>query len=498
MLNTDFVGVSRQILLGTALSVVLFGQTAWAGQTVNANAPMSCSNQGGVPETFNRITDFDNGTFGTESGAANQSPSVDPYPAAITGGIFDNFYQFNWGEYGYVANAVTPRNPYQHADITDPVYGATGRFFASDPNADTPTMNFTITNVIPNQNYEISFWAANSEPNGTPNIVNAVVDDIVSYTTGPLPAVPAALAWQKHAFVFNAGNRTTILLAMASTETGSGGRDFYLDNVEMRGCTLSNPGSLTGRVYADSNGNNSYDAGSDGLLGNVEVQLWDTQGDGDPSNDVYISVTSSGPDGTYSFTNLAANSDYELRVDTGDSDLPSGASPGTAITLAASVTPGAENSGNDFGFDISNAFLQANKSVELASGSQYAIPGEDVVYTISVANLGAGSADNNSLFLVDTLPPDVTFYNDDMDGAGTLTSDPVAFAQAGAGLSFNYATDVAFAAAGPRPTSLAACNYTPVGVYDPAVAYICFAPKGVMAGGDPDPSFSLSFRTAIR
>ncbi|MEO1587745.1 MAG: hypothetical protein AAFS00_10695, partial [Bacteroidota bacterium] len=37
----------------------------------------------------------------------------------------------------------------------------------------------------------------------------------------------------------------------------------------------------------------------------------------------------------------------------------------------------------------------------------YAIPGNDVVYTINIQNTGNGPVDNDSLFLVDQLPEEV-------------------------------------------------------------------------------------------
>jgi len=469
-------------------------ETALAAQTVTSSFATSCVSNGGTLSTVNFVTDFDDGTFGSESGAANQSPSVDPYPATVIGGNFDNFYAINHGDYAYIANPVTPRNSFQHAEVTDPVYGAVGRFFASDPNVDTPTLNFAITNVNPNLNYELSFWAANSEPNGTPNRVNAVVDGIVSYSTGLLQPVQAALPWQKYGFVFNAGNRTTIQLSMASTETGSGGRDFYIDNVEMRECVLATPGTISGHVYADTDGNNAYAAGTDGTLSNIEVQLFDTQGTTSTADDIYISVTSSTSDGTYSFPNLSANPNYQLRVLTNDPDLPSGASIGTPQTLNVALGNGATVTDQNFGFDLSSAKLEASKTVTTVDPNGYNLPGEDVAYTITVFNRGAGRADRNTLFLVDTLPGDVVFRNDSFDAG---TADPVKFQQSGAGLNFNYARDVGYALAGPKPANFAACDYTPVGQYDPLVSYICFAPNGRMRGGSPSPSFSVSFRMQI-
>jgi len=196
-------------------SLSLWAQPSWAGQTINSDFPDSCVNQGGTTGSVNFITDFENGTFGTEPNALNFSPDTDPFPLTVEGGIYENFYDIEHGDYAYVANPVIPRNPFQHAEVTDPVFGADGLFFASDPNEDTPTMNFEITNVIPDENYELTFWAVNSEPNGIPNQVNAVVDGIISFSTGLLLSNPDALPWQKYGFVFNAGRMVIIALMRA-------------------------------------------------------------------------------------------------------------------------------------------------------------------------------------------------------------------------------------------------------------------------------------------
>ncbi len=496
--------INIQAVLGAVwpkLSIIMLlaahwalSDTAWAGQTTNSTISTSCVAQSGTLGTTNYITDFDNGTFGTENGQPDQSPSVDPYPLTVTGGIFDNFYSIGHGDYAYIANPVTARNQFQHPEVTDPIYGVTGRFFASDPNTNTPTLNFTITNVIPDENYEISFWAANSEFNAVPNKVNAVVDGIVSYSTGDLISNSSALPWQRYAFVFNAGSRNVISLSMESTETGAGGRDFYVDNVEMRDCTVSG-GAISGQIYTDSNLNNSYDTGTDGTLAAVDVQLWDDQGTGTTADDIFISLAEANGNGLYEFQNIAPGTNYVLKVDTADGDIPASATIGTATTLPVSVTSGGSSIGHDFGFDVTDAFLEASKVVSLASGgSGYATPGSDVIYTITVINRGTGAADNDSLFIVDTMPDSLAFYNDDPIGG---SGDPVLFSQNSANLNFSYSRDIGYAQAGPAPANFAACNYTPMGIYDASVAYICFAPNGAMAGGTPDPSFSISFRAGI-
>jgi uncharacterized repeat protein (TIGR01451 family) len=216
-------------------------QVSIVKQTIN-NTPSatSCSVLGGTLSGNNLFTPLDNGTFGFENGTPNQSPATNPYPGIVSGGRYNYFYSntFTHGDYSYVANPVTPRNSFQHPGITDPVYGVTGRFFASDPNTSTPTLTTTLTGLTPNQFYEYSFWAANSEPNGNPNNVDVLINGQKIYGTGPLPAITTALEWKKHTVSFTNGSSTSITIDLKSTQTGNSGNDFYLDNIELRGCNF--------------------------------------------------------------------------------------------------------------------------------------------------------------------------------------------------------------------------------------------------------------------
>jgi uncharacterized repeat protein (TIGR01451 family) len=149
---------------------------------------------------------------------------------------------------------------------------------------------------------------------------------------------------------------------------------------------------------------------------------------------------------------------------------------------------------------IGTATIVAAKTVApaVASGAgQFQIPGNDVIYTISAANIGAGSADAGSVLVIDTLPAEIEFFNGDIDGAGPATG-PVFFSQSGAGLTFNPASDVGYSNSATRPATVAACIYAPAAGYDPNVRHICINPKGAMLSGDPDPTFSIQFRARIK
>ena len=153
-------------------------------------------------------------------------------------------------------------------------------------------------------------------------------------------------------------------------------------------------------------------------------------------------------------------------------------------------------------FTGSNTELSGNKSVSVfdpLGEGLFALPGNDVVYTITITNTGDVPTDTDSIVVIDELPPEVTFFNGDLDGPGAET-EAVAFADLQAtGLdTFNFANDVGFSDSTTRPATFADCSYAPAIGYDPAVTYVCVNPKGVMQAGDPDPSFAVSFRVRIR
>ncbi len=145
------------------------------------------------------------------------------------------------------------------------------------------------------------------------------------------------------------------------------------------------------------------------------------------------------------------------------------------------------------------ADIDIEKTVDLAANNAtpYAIPGSDVVYTISADNVGNKTIDADSIFIVDEIPPDVTFYNGDIDGPGPL-SDAVIFTAGASGLTFDPASDLGFSTAAAKPANFAACNGAASPGYDAAVRWICFNPKGRFRAGSLSASdFSIAFRVGI-
>lgn len=181
-------------------------------------------------------------------------------------------------------------------------------------------------------------------------------------------------------------------------------------------------------------------------------------------------------------------------------NTPAGTANGADIyggTYAVFATPAAELQTGSGGV----ANLQAIKTVEVFDPLNiglYGIPGNDMVYTISVTNSGNASPDTGTIFIADKLPTQIEFYNGDIDDGGPQT-DPVVFIDGGSGLSFNIATDVGYSDSAVQPLLMGDCLYNPTPGYDPNVSYICFAPSGAMAnGGPPAPNFGLQFRARVK
>ncbi len=141
--------------------------------------------------------------------------------------------------------------------------------------------------------------------------------------------------------------------------------------------------------------------------------------------------------------------------------------------------------------------VEKSSSVSDTGGGTLAVPGQLMRYAITVSKPASAGVGRNSIFVVDSLPPQVVFHNGDVDDGGPLT-EAVGFTQVGSGLTFTYANDVRYSDAGAAPTSFAACTYTPSAGYDPNVRHICFNPKGALLGSPAEQSFTVFFRTLIQ
>lgn len=142
--------------------------------------------------------------------------------------------------------------------------------------------------------------------------------------------------------------------------------------------------------------------------------------------------------------------------------------------------------------------LSGQKSV--ASIDSYNLPGDDILYTLTVTNTGGKPVDAGSLFVVDTLPPEITFlFGDPVAGDGS--TDPVLFTQtSNARLDWSFPRDAGFSRAGTPPADMAACSDAPGTGYDPTVRHVCFAPDNRFPPGPASapPSWAVTFRARVK
>ena len=267
----------------------------------------------------NLYTNYDQGTFGTAvvppddgdpSTSETVSPADNPYLGNVVDqngnsldGSYDDYANLGFGEYSIVANIDEEgaRNSSQAFPVIDPVYGRQGRFFTADPNASAvPTLSDTISNLVPGQLYEYSFWAANSETNGAPNSIGVqigqpggILEEVLN--TGGLPSgssgIPTdgpssnGVVWTRFSFVFQADASGQLKVDLASTGNDPAGNDFLIDNIELRSASVDTDGD---GVHDGCDLDSDNDGVSDLVESGADASV-DMDGDG-----VYDNTTGAG------------------------------------------------------------------------------------------------------------------------------------------------------------------------------------------------------------
>jgi hypothetical protein len=119
------------------------------------------------------------------------------------------------------------------------------------------------------------------------------------------------------------------------------------------------------------------------------------------------------------------------------------------------------------------------------------IPGAIVRYSINVSNSGTLTVTSNSIFILDQLPSQME--------VGTAASPTFTQGTPTSTLTFNAANDIRYSNSATAPASFAACTYTPVSTYDPAVRFVCINPKGTMAASSGShPNFTISLNARLK
>lgn len=150
-----------------------------------------------------------------------------------------------------------------------------------------------------------------------------------------------------------ANNSGTAVISF--TISGSGQNNHSLD-FGYRSNVM--PGNISGTVYTDSNGNNSYDSGTESGLGSITVSLYSENfTPTDTADDTLVTTTNTAANGSYSFSSLDTGMTYRVEVDIADSDLPAGTTIGTTNPLTSTlVSAGATTADKNFGFDPATTY----------------------------------------------------------------------------------------------------------------------------------------------
>ncbi len=168
------------------------------------------------------------------------------------------------------------------------------------------------------------------------------------------------------------------------------------------------------------------------------------------------------------------------------------AQPVTTVTLRYGNFPGETTTGQQ-AMGISGITFCEMPSVTFAKTSSpitgtfgsYNVPGNDVIYTLTVTNPTGTSVDAGSIRLADVLPANVTFRNLAFDGT---TSLPVKLVNSG-GLTLS-APSLAY-----RQSSGTLFNYIPTAGYDAQVAALQITPGGELAANS---SAVFQFRAQVK
>jgi uncharacterized repeat protein (TIGR01451 family) len=188
--------------------------------------------------------------------------------------------------------------------------------------------NRPVTNLTPNVDVNVSFWALNLLRNGTngilPNITIEIRDasNNLIFTSGT-GDIPENNNWNNYTYTFNPGANTQVSLILINNAPGGGGNDLALDDIQLS------------QTLCDTDGDNipdqlDLDSDNDGIPDNVEAQT--TTGYIPPSG---VDANNDGVDDAYAGGLTPVNTDGVDNPDYLDTDSDN---DGTNDTVEAGIT----------------------------------------------------------------------------------------------------------------------------------------------------------------
>jgi len=153
--------------------------------------------------------------------------------------------------------------------------------------------------------------------------------------------------------VDGSGSGSRVLLATSTNSVGG-----INDGAFCRGEPPIPLGGVSGKVYQDLDGSDTFDSGEPGLA-DIQVSLYRDGGTpGNLADDVLVGSVDTDTNGDYLFPSVLAAQTYRVEVNANDPELPPGAALGTANPLTGIlVQDESVASDNNFGFDTLNITL---------------------------------------------------------------------------------------------------------------------------------------------
>jgi len=235
-----------------------------------------------------------------------------------------------------------------------------------------------------------------------------------------------------------------------------------------------------------------HDTDSNGILTGVDVLLTDTNGDGNPDTPLLAPAASIDILIAYAVPPGVLDAEVATIVTTAASDFQPLATDNVTDVITIALSPD---------LLVTKQLTTVEDPINNTTNPK-AIPGGQVLYTLSIANQGPGSVDNNSVVVTDAIAADVCMKVVDLGAAG---SGPVAFQDGtpSSNLSYTFVSladptdDLDFSSDGG-----ASFTYTPTANAqgcDPAITNIRILPKGALPAdtGSGSPQAEFTFRVVV-
>ncbi len=280
------------------------------------------------------------------------------------------------------------------------------------------TLNSVLPLTLPLSYGDLATYTISITNNGNTDVVSIPLVDTydaslleyVSASVAPSFFIPGTITWSDLG-ALDTGDSTSLTVtfrvigesnSITNTATVDDAEDEFanlLDATDDDTQLSTQTSSITGRVWEDSDGNQSQNGGESGLE-NISVYL-DLNENG--VLDLNEPTTDTDASGDYIFTNLDAGS-YDVRIDESSLQGPPAYNATTTVPVEVTLGDNTDQTGVNFGYQQQSAAISV---VKTSNASGTVNPGDIIDYTITITN-NTGSVQEN-VAVTDLLPGGTTF-----------------------------------------------------------------------------------------